>query len=246
MSKSLIAAALAAASLFTATATAAHASWFGLARDPSPEPSTPVSLASEYVPYTSASTFLGKAHYTNPVAYEPSASLIGLRLGESLASQAAACAKNVLPTHVCTTSDTLSKGVVVAGLPDLMRADLAFGRAIVGTDASGRINAVVLPMKYRDVLAVQSLKGFLYRFGAPSSINDHEAVWDLPDGSHAKLVYDSISDVKRDNTELADVPTTSVLYAAVYAKDAGPTLPALLKEGLPVIETNAKIEAARN
>jgi len=242
MLKKTVAAALVAASLaavgFAATA---HASLFH--SDP-PAPA-PLSFKDVYRNGMTSTTYAGKAKFTNTFAYGPSATLLGLRIGDSLKDQAPACEKVV--ASACTLQSG-ADGAIVLGLPDRLNLDGhvlpgvptdslevkegALGRALVGSDTSGRINAIVVPMHASDGLARVALQGFLYRFGLPTSLTDGEAVWDLPGGVQVKLVYevDRMVYLKAHSATLSNA-----LYAAVYSKDGAGSVSALLNADWSVV-----------
>ncbi|HDR8994527.1 TPA: hypothetical protein QDB01_000404 [Burkholderia vietnamiensis] len=238
MRKTLIAAAfaaaLAAASLVVTAAV--HAPVLG--QNSAPQP---FSLQHFYTFHSSTITPEGKATFTNPLAYEPTASVMGLRIGDPMSSQAPACTKDMrLPLAKPCALQTGTSGAIVGGLPehlglqgnvipgvptvfdDKVEVD---GQALVGSDASGRIDAIVVPMASNDVLARVALQGFLFRFGKPAAISAHEAVWDLPSGAHAKVFYGSATHLDL-NTGHNSIRT--MLYAAVYGADGASKVPALL------------------
>jgi len=230
MLKKTVAAALVAASLaavgFAATA---HASLF----HSDPPASNPPPFSFKDYTYENGLTFKGKSDSVNPLTYEPSASLVGLRIGAPLLDQAPACVITGAPKPVnkpCSITDSFKGGAVVKGLPDPIEGDLVYGQAFVSTDASGRITAIVVPLTPVDSLARVATRGFLYRFGrGPSmTLGDTEAVWDLPSGAQAKLVYDYEDNVL---PVFAEPNPKHVLYAAVYSKDAAPSLPQLVEDG---------------
>ncbi|WP_109476635.1 hypothetical protein [Paraburkholderia sp. C35] len=217
MKKSYIAAALVAVAAAAGFAVTANASLFS---DPKPAPA-PFTLKSVDFGHN-ATTFLGKAETSNPLAYDPfSNSLMGLRLGDSLP---AACP--VVLDKPCAAQSS-AHGAIVAGLSDHLGlgSDLVAdhegagpveGQALVGLDASGRIDAIVVPMwggSGEGNVARTALKAFAWRFGDPSSISSTQVVWNLPNGVHATVVYKDTPPVP---WHVSHTTRVKMLYAAIY------------------------------
>lgn len=226
MRKSILAAALIAASAFGATA---HASWFGSEAKPA---SQPFSLKDNYGQRLHSTTYTSKAFTSNALAFDPtSTTLLGMSLGGSLPSACPTGAVN----GPCAVQNN-AHATMVGGLPDsvfLIEKSVpgvptdskVQGQALVGSDSSGRINAIVVPLVSVDAVARIAVQTFAGRFGAPSASTDTSMVWNLPNGAHATIVYE---DDHLVHAGIHNPARRKFLYAAVYTDEGAGAIPALL------------------
>ncbi|NTX43105.1 hypothetical protein HT749_06795 [Burkholderia cepacia] len=237
MRKTLLTAAFVAAPIVVATA--AHASLFG--SDPKPAPA-PYTLLDSLDLVHAYSTYSAKVMSANALVYDRSSvSLMGLRLGDPLP---AACPK-VPNKHVCILQSNaqvaLASGLVDNGgivqetLPGVPVASTLPGQALVATDSSGRIDAIVVPLVPKDDVARIAMQGFQWRFGDPTGNTATRASWDFPNGVSARVVY-----YAGDRDHLAQrhrlSPTqTKTLYVAINTEEGDSKVYGLLNADWSVI-----------
>ncbi|HDR9217405.1 TPA: hypothetical protein QDB35_000074 [Burkholderia vietnamiensis] len=228
--KPILTAAIVAASIAIVTVAAARTSLFEL----HPKP-TPYTLLDSLDLLHDEPTYAGRVAAANVLAYDRSSvSLMGMRLGDPLP---AACAKGD-HNHACVLQSN-EQGAIAGGLddhvgivqetvPGVPSPRIGPGQALVATDSSGRIDAIVVPLVPTDEVARIAMQGFEWRFGDPTDSSDTYAHWGLPDGVSARVVY-----YAGDNDHLAQRhhlnPTqTKTLYVAINTPEGDPKVYDLL------------------
>jgi len=216
---------VAAAALIAVSAitTVAHASLFG--SDPKPA-TPPYTLLNSLDLVHAYSTYLDKAISANVLVYDrASVSLMGLRLGDPLPAACPKVAdKNVCilqsNAHVALASGlTDNGGIVQKTIPGVPTDSTLAGQALVATDSSGRIDAIVVPLVANDDVARIAMQGFQWRFGDPTNDSATRVSWDFPDGASARVVYYAGDQDHPANRHRFTAKQTKTLYVAINTKE---------------------------